>query len=246
VRALTRLAAGLGCGLVLGTPLLPGAPADASTASHDVAAADRPAPSDIIELSLDGVHWAHVIDTPLFDPALRWVPGDIRTETFYVRNTRPDAGTVEVVVERSEDQALRDSGELTLAARASDGAWTDIRSAGRHVLVDDEQLAGRDAVAVQVRAAFAFDAPNDTMVLSSDLDFDVVIRDSSVTTGGQGGPGPDGSSSLLPGTGSQIPAWALPLGLALTGAGGWLVLARRRRGSDEPEVDIVFNGARLP
>lgn len=213
--------------------------------------------SPSLELSLDGVHWRRQITAPLFDPSLLWVPGDVRDETFFVRSTRPDAGALRVVVERASIDQLVDTGWLTLSARAGDGAWTSIESGGRHVLVDDDRVAGGQTVPVQVRATFDDGAPNGTMVLDSDLDFQVVLADASVVAdagdvagdgdgngngdgsadgnadgNGNGNADGDWSGTILPGTGSGIRSWLSPLALLMVGS-GVVILARRRREDQE-------------
>ncbi|MDO9457446.1 LPXTG cell wall anchor domain-containing protein [Nocardioides sp.] len=202
------------------------------------------ADDDTLQVSADGVTWSQNLKAPLFEPRIRWVPGDVRERTFYVRNNRPDAGDLQLVVERAKQDALLETGTLTLAARAGNGPWTEIESGGRHALIDDDAIGGRDEVKVQVRATMDYDAPNGTMVLDSDLAFDLRLTDSDAGTntgtntgGGSGGGTSDGdgnagASGNLPDTGAQLRPWLLPFALLLLGFGALLVT---RRTTDDEE-----------
>ncbi|WP_148615017.1 hypothetical protein [Nocardioides rubriscoriae] len=217
--------------------------------------ADR---DDAIGLSTDGVHWAPDLVDPLFDADLRWVPGDERTATFYVRNERPDLGDLSVSVDRVVSDTLRATGWLAVSARAGDQPWVSITDGGSHELVDQDDVASDEPVTVQVRVAMSTDAPNDTMVLGTDLDFSVRLTDATAVLddsgsigggagggtggsagGGAGGTGtpddPQSAAGFLPGTGSEVPLWLPPLALLLLGSGSYLVV-RSRRHDDEPEV----------
>ncbi|WP_139978656.1 LPXTG cell wall anchor domain-containing protein [Nocardioides litoris] len=180
-------------------------------------------------LSHDGRHWVDRLQRPLFDPDVRWVPGDVRRARFYLRNDAPDPGLVSMDVERTRRVALVDTGFLRMAARADGGPWTTITTDGVSRLVDEEAIRSGRAVPVDVRVSMGIDAPNGTMVLSSDLDFRVTVRDARSAAVEQ--PTSSGSG-VLPDTGSAVAPWVPPLGLGLVVAGWWLTGARRRRRDD--------------
>ncbi len=201
-------------------------------------AQDKPEPdADALEVSLDGLVWTDSIDTPLFDPEVRWVPGDVRTARFFVRNNRTDQGTLQVVVQRPERDELLDTGSLSVAARAGNGRWTEVASGGRHVLVDSTDVNGGRQMAVQLRASFDFDAPNGTMVLDSDLDLKISLTQAGVVEGdtggtgngnggngnggGSGGSAGSGSGGATNGDGSVKGDTSGPQG-AVDGTAGWL------------------------
>lgn len=177
----------------------------------------------VIGLSPDGVHWSGSLARPLFDPAVRWVPGDVRTARFWVRNQHPDAGDLTVDLERVRRAELLDSGWLDVSARAGAAPWTAVHDGGGLAeLLDADDLASGDPVRVEVRVRMGRDAPNGTMVLSTDLDLRVTIVDADAVAPAVG---------ALPDTGTAVPPWLPPLALGLVATGGWLVLRRRR---DEP------------
>lgn len=225
----------VGCALPVLLPVLLAAPAHADSE---------------LGFSVDGRQWQPRLTDPLFDPALRWVPGDVRTARFLVRNEAPDTGAMTVDVVRARRTSLIESGFLRVTARAGDGPWTPLDDGDVSRLVDDHLVDSGRPVAVQVRVAMDADAPNGTMVLSTDLDFRVTLRDAlAVSSGGSGGsgenPGPGGTDVLgdrggpggtIPDGGSSVPPWLPPLALGLVGAGTWLVVRRRVDEDDDPDT----------
>ncbi len=202
--------------------------------------------NDQLGLSRDGVHFATSLDRPLFGAEARWVPGDVRTASFYARNQSTDGAALAVDLERAVREALLDTDFLAVSARADDGAWVRLDQAGRHDLAgfgDSRPIVAGQQVKVTVRAAFSPQAPNSTMKLATDLSFHVRLSDARAVgdasgTGGTGGTGAgsaDGGSGhdgQLPDTGNAVTRGLLWLGLGLTAAGG-LLLGRRRRDTDD-------------
>lgn len=203
-----------------------------------LAASPARADEDAIGLSWDGTHWSRSLGAPLFDPDVRWVPGDVRTARFYVRNQHPDNGDLNVDLERVRRDELLDTGWLKISARAGDRPWSSVSTGGlQELLVLDDLRSGR-AIPVEVRVRMGEEAPNGTMVLSTDLDLRITISDADTVAGDEGSTDDDdpvaGPGIDLPGTGSAIAPWLPPLALALLGTGTWLVV-RRRRDADDTE-----------
>lgn len=212
----------------------------AATALLVLVPAAAHAAEDRLALSSDGVTWHDTLTDPIFGTDVQWVPGDVRSAAFYVRNQGDGPGTLDVDVVRTTTDALLDTGYLTISARAGDGAWTPTDEDGVHALVEGASIADGARVRVQVRAALAADAPNGTMLLASDLNFRVRLTDAAATeptdgtTGPNGGDNADGGdggdgTSLLPATGSGLRQGLVWLGLALTGLGAFLMTRRRER-----------------
>jgi hypothetical protein len=170
----------------------------AGTATSTAQDAAEPDPT-AIEVSLDGVRWTESITTPLFDPAVRWVPGDVRTARFFVRNNRDEQGDLRVVLQRAAQGELLDTGFLTVAARAGNGPWTEVASGGRQVLIDDDELDSDDEMAVMLRASMSIDAPNRTMVLATDLDLQIRLTQSGVVKDAGSGDGTTSGGQPFPG-----------------------------------------------
>ncbi|MFL6154749.1 MAG: LPXTG cell wall anchor domain-containing protein [Marmoricola sp.] len=204
-----------------------------------------------IGLSTDGVHWSSTLPGPLFDPTFRWVPGDVETATFYVRNQDPDAALLDVTMLTGPVETLIASGDLTVGARVDGGAFTDATTAGSHLLVDQVPVASGAVRKVDVRVSFDPASTNETQDLRLDLNFRVQLsQDSSVSTPGDGGTGSgsnpgngNGSGSgngsggtgssgsgNLPDTGSSFSPMLLAEAVLLVAAGFLLVgFSRRRR-----------------
>ena len=176
-----------------------------------------------VGVSLDGTHYEESLDAPLFDPRVRWVPGDVRTTDIWVRNQADEAGDLTIDLVPQARQNLFDSGHLTVSARAGTGPWMTVREGEPLRLLARKDVPSRAEVPVTVRVTLAPEAPNGTMVLATDFDLEVTLVDAraSGSDGDHDGPG-----GLLPATGSPTSWWVLPLGLLLL-AGGALMLARR-------------------
>jgi len=204
------------------------------------AAEAAPAPSTgLIGLSADGVSWGTSLSAPLFDPRVRWVPGDTRTAVFWVRNQAPSSGDVSVRFSPTVTLSGVDAQALRVRARAGDRAWTDVVGPAGQDLLDGDGLPAGQSTPVALQVQMRSDAPNTSMVLSTGLDLDVMVRDALASDGAADGPVvADGAAGQLPQTGSLLPAWAAPIagGLVLTGAGLLLVAARRRRTDSDPRA----------
>jgi len=190
--------------------------------------------SGLIGLSADGVTWGRTLEAPLFDPRVRWVPGDTRTARFWVRNQAPSTGDVSVRFSPTVTLSGVDAQALRVMARAGSRGWTEVVGSAGQDLLEGKGLAAGRATPVELQVQMRRDAPNTSMVLSTGLDLDVMVRD-ALASGGRTD-GADVAAGQLPQTGSLLPAWAAPFagGLVLTGAGLLLVASRRRRDDSDP------------
>ena len=68
--------------------------------------------------------FAKTLAEPLFDPALRWVPGDVRSATFYVRNNSADPAGLSLSVIDEDAGKLLDSGALHLRVSSGGTRWS--------------------------------------------------------------------------------------------------------------------------
>ena len=81
--------------------------------------------------------FAETLAQPLFDPALRWVPGDVRSATFYVQNNTADPAALSLSVIDEDAGELLDSGAWTCGSAAAAPAGP--RPAGA---VPDDEVRG--------------------------------------------------------------------------------------------------------
>lgn len=204
-------------------------------------AAPGHASDDALGLSFDGIHWTSSLQRPLFDPNVRWVPGDVRIARFYVRNQHPDRGDLTVDVERVAQDQLLDTGTLHIAARTNEEPWTSVSSGGLAELLDQDDLASGDPIRVEVRVGLDASSPNTNMVLATDLNFRVTITDADIVSDSGDQPGTD-----LPSTGSMVSPWMLLVAAALITFGALLICRRRDhtspdalRGSSETDVPAL-------
>jgi LPXTG-motif cell wall-anchored protein len=149
---------------------------------------------------------------------------------------------------RDDDVTCDDAGgELSAWLRVSvehdgtmlwEGRMRDLADGG--ALVAESMPSGTD-LPLTVRVELPFEAGNDTMTdrvdfslrvdATADLDSDTEVLGVEATAGGHGdGNGDDdGVAGLLPFTGSDMAPWVPLVGAFLVGAGGYLVVSRRRR-----------------
>lgn len=198
-----------------------------------------------IGLSPDGKTWSSRLTAPLFDSAVRWVPGDERTATFHVRNQSSSDALLDLVMEGGAVDDLMRTGDLTVTAQGGDSPWRTARAVGPQTMVQSQPLPPGTSSKVTITVALAATSPNPSQRLA--FDFNLRLRLTEDTSGivlppgqhgskpgngqgnGQGnGNGNSGLQSLLPGTGNIIHGWWVALGLALTG-GGAVLVARRRK-----------------
>lgn len=176
-----------------------------------------------VGVSLDGTRYQASLDAPLFDPQVRWVPGDVRTTGFWVRNQADEAGDLTIDLVPRARKSLFATGDLSVSARAATGPWLTVREGEPLRLLARKDVPSQAEVPVSIRVALAPEAPNGTMVLATDFDLKVTLVDARAS--GSHGDN-DGPGGLLPDTGSPTSWWVVPLGLVLL-TGGVLLLARR-------------------
>lgn len=165
-----------------------------------------------VQLSPDGSHWAAELTAPLFDPSVLWVPGDVRTASFYVANHGPTPASVALRV-RTVADTLVDPGRVQLQARVDGTTWREVVPAAGTDTLNPVALEVADVSRVDVRARFRSAAGNATQSASVRLGFAVDLGEAPPV------PGPD----HLPGTGAPLLRGPLLLAGLLLGAGAALV-----------------------
>ncbi len=206
-----RLAAALA--MALSWSIGPMAPAGASEGALDV--------------SRNGVTWVDSISDPLFDADLRWIPGDTRTASFFVRHRGGTPGHLVVDVIGSTAGGLLDSGDLHISARGGGGTWTEVNRPGTHRLLTVPGLASGSIEKVHVTVAFDRLSQNATQLSSTRLLFRITLTDTAATGNPNGN-----DDGMLPDTGGPS-RWWLAVGAAALIVGGLALRATRRRvGSD--------------
>lgn len=122
----------------------------------------RPTPAHAvtgIAFSRDGSSWGSALNGPLFSSSIRWVPGDVRTERFYVRNDSNLIAKMDVAVIATSVQELIDTGDLAVAVRIGNGDWQATSVAGTHDLASRTVNVG-ESYPVEVRVSFLAEATN--------------------------------------------------------------------------------------
>jgi LPXTG-motif cell wall-anchored protein len=194
-----------------------GVPALALLIGPTSVASDR---AGVVAVSADAVHWSSSLTTPLFDPEVRWVPGDRRTASFFVRNGGPTPASLRLDV-RSTAGDLVHTGDVTFSARTGGGAWVPLaRDRDSAVLSVAPLPVGADAQ-VDVRATFDPASTNRSQHSSAELWFVVRLTDTKAEPV---------SSGPLPATGAPALAPVILTAAAVIGIG--LGLIRRRREAD--------------
>jgi hypothetical protein len=185
-------------------------------------------PGGDVVVSSDGVSWGPQLPAPLFDPSSRWVPGDVRTVSFYVRNRGASSASLRIEGRDAVTGELTDERAVTLFARADGGRWQRLRIGAMSEPLNVVAVPVGRVSRVEVRALFEPAADNHSKEETADLTFVVGLEDATAT--GSGG-GDLVVTGHLPGTGAPEILAPLGTGAALVGAGIALVGRRRvRRG----------------
>jgi LPXTG-motif cell wall-anchored protein len=174
----------------------------------------------VVAVSADGVHWTTALTTPIFDPNVRWVPGDSRMASFFVRN----GGATPAVVRLQVHSAAADlvpSADVMFAARTNTGAWVPLARDGDSAVLSVAPVRVDGDARVDVRVLFDPASRNSSQRRSVELWFVVRLTDA------QAAPTASGS---LPATGAPVLAPLVLAGAAALGIG--LGLVRRRKEAD--------------
>ena len=208
-----------------------------------LAAVTPAAAADEIGVSRDGRRWSGTLTEPLFDPRTRWVPGDTRTVSFYVRNQgRTNARLVATVRSVAGDRLWSD-GHLTLRARVR-GTWFPLRNGQPSGDLTQESLRPGTAVRVDVQAGLDRASTNASQASGLELTFGLRLTEADegvagasaevVEAGEAAGSGRSGGSDgWLSRTGASAPAILIWLAAAATAVGAAFLAAGRREGEDE-------------
>lgn len=193
--------------------------------------------TDGIGISDDGVTFSAGLDRPLFDPAVRWVPGDSRTKSFFVRNQGPSGASMTIEARSADKDELLADDDIDLRARADGGGWVVLRNGIASTRLTDEAIEQGGVVRVDVNAVFDPASTNQSQVKRLALDFRVQLADARGTAGEPGDdhdggtdvgdPSTPQGASGLPDTGATAPQWLVAVGAALA-LSGITLLARRR------------------
>ena len=196
--------------------------------------------SDEVLVSNTDSGFAETLAEPLFDPALLWVPGDVRSATFYVRNNSADpAGLSLSVIDRDAGKLL-DSGALHVRVSSGGTRWSSDPRFSSGTMRSGTLLAPGVSVPVKVVVAFDRAASNRTQLLSSELRIRVRLAQSEhvdlepgTAPGDLPGSGSGSDGGPLPGTGlSAELAWLFLLGSLSLGTGFALVTRRSHHHGD--------------
>lgn len=183
------------------------------------------AAAEELGISSDGVTFTPTFHGPLFDSAIRWVPGDSRDATFYVRNQGGATARMSVDILGDHVGDLLGSGDLTIMASAGGetGSTTD---GEERRLITLPGVAADEIVPVTISVDFDFSAPNDTQLRSSDLNFRINLSQTSAVLG-EGAEAAEDDDGLLPDTGARSPLWLAALAAICIGSGAALISRRR-------------------
>lgn len=176
-------------------------------------------------LSWDGRTWKSDLQGSLFDPAIRWVPGDRRTSDFFIRNQATDGAELTIAVESADRDDLLRHDDIALTARVDDGAWVDLERVDQGYRLTERPVRASEVARVQVRAAFDPASTNQSQRDDLRMRFQVTLSDARAGDGNDDGD--DGLDGFLPDTGAPAIGWLLALAGALIGTG--LALVRRQR-----------------
>ncbi|MCL1870776.1 MAG: hypothetical protein FWF90_10230 [Promicromonosporaceae bacterium] len=202
---------------------LAAAPVAAATAASGAAP-----PSGAVEVSVDGTTWSTATTTPLFDPAVLWVPGDVRTGTLYARTRACDAASGEA--RATFGQGGPDlAADLRVRTRVDGGPWTSGQTSRGFTVPPGAPTR------LDVEVTFDPASGDESQGEGAPLTVTVTVSCDQVAAPGPSPVTPQAGqagSGLLPRTGIEVARTVLAAA-ALVVSGVWLVLATRRRAVDD-------------
>lgn len=185
-----------------------------------------------VGLSSDGVTFTETLTTPLFDTSLRWVPGDDRTATFYVRNQGPTGALMTITARSADTDELLANGDMVIRARADGGPWVELQNAVPSDQVLTDGIARGEVVDVDVNVVFDFASPNESQLDVLRARFDIGLRQDPNAPGVDGDADAGQEGSGLADTGGPA-SWTLLLAFVLLGTGVALAHSRLDDRRDE-------------
>ncbi len=204
--------------------------------------------SDELGLSADGQVWTADLAGPLFDPALRWVPGDVRDAEFFVRNQASDGGRLTVAVETSDRDRLLREKDIRLSARVGSDPWVALAPGGQAFRLNDALLPADAVRMVRVKALFDPASGNRSQRKRLALSFRVTLSgedaatdpDDGVSdeTNGPGSAQDPIDAGDLPETGAPSVGWLVLAASGLIGFG--MALMRRRNEEEEHRAETSY------
>lgn len=173
-------------------------------------------PEGAVLISPDGRTWSADLPAPLFDPSLRWVPGDTRTSSFYVENRGASPAEVGLKVSAADGGSLLGTGDVLLRARVAGGPWEAVPGEIGEPL-DSVAVGVGESRRIDVRAVLRAASSNLSQTASVALSFVVQLTEKAPSPG------------TIPATGAPELRGLLFLAALCVGTG--LALVRRTAGS---------------
>lgn len=140
-----------------------------------VALAAPAAAADELGVSKDAVTWSSELPGSLFDNSTRWVPGDSRTATFYVRNQSADYGKLTIDILGNHVGTLLDLGVLHITASGGGGFGIPASDGVEHRLYMVAGIPSGGVVPINITVDFDDTSTNESQLLSTDLKFGVAL-----------------------------------------------------------------------
>lgn len=170
--------------------------------------------ADELDVSWDGQSWSEQLTEPMFDPAVRSVPGDIAIKEFYVRNNAEGGANLTIAAIAVDDDYLLRNEDIRLSARVAPDEWVSLERTENNFRLNDNALPAGEVRKVEVRAYFDSESPNRSQDKELALTFRVTLSDAQVET--------EDPSRPLPQTGASSTGWpilaagtAIGIGIAL-------------------------------
>lgn len=179
-------------------------------------------------VSNDGTTWSSSLPNPLFDNDIRWVPGNSRNATFYVRNQSADYGNLTIDILGDHAGTLLDLGDLHIAANGGGGTSTPVSDGAEHRLLMASGIPSGGIVPINITVDFDDTSANESQLLSTDLNFRVALS--------HGGSLNDNVSGALPNTGAPEITWIIVIGSIFLGTG--IAAVSRRRQNSQGEFHV--------
>jgi len=102
-------------------------------------------------LSRDGHTWSRTLKTPLFPKRVVWVPGDVDTRKFYIRNKSGGRARLGIVIRLNDKSKMVKAHQLQLLVKVGTARWVEVARSGQQLVKVGMSSGAIKRVLVRVR-----------------------------------------------------------------------------------------------
>lgn len=102
-------------------------------------------------LSQDGRTWSRNLTKPLFPKSVLWVPGDVATSKFYVRNRSGERARLGIVIRVNDSSKMLRTKQLRMSVKFGTSKWVAVTKTRQQLVTVNVPAGAIKRVLVRVR-----------------------------------------------------------------------------------------------